>query len=296
MNKKVFLFAVFPLLILVSFAAGFGINTWNISHKENISKKKELSLQDEIVALRSEVVPDKGFELPVTWGNLGPKLVDLGVIDINKFESAVPMSNEEEKILTQGSAQKLTIDSANSQFVVDFLWAVGLAQKSVVYTEGPMGKEYKSDQAGFASTGGWSLGNKDSLAYLNRYELIPLTPEQNTRVGNISKNVYRPCCGNSTWFPDCNHGMAALGAIEMMVAENLSDEEIYTNILKLNSFWFPDSYILTALYFKNQGIDWKDVDAKEALGSEYSSAQGAANIAKKVGPLPKSGGGGSCGA
>ena len=71
-----------------------------------------------------------------------------------------------------------------------------------------------------------------------------------------------------------------------MVAKNLSDEEIFTNVLKLNSFWFPQSYITAATYFERQGTKWEDVDAKLILGSGFSSGQGSAQIAKKVGPLP----------
>ena len=29
----------------------------------------------------------------------------------------------------------------------------------------------------------------------------------------IAKGIYRPCCNNSTYFPDCNHGMAMLGLL-----------------------------------------------------------------------------------
>ena len=124
-----------------------------------------------------------------------------------------------------------------------------------------------------------------------------MTPEQQKRVEEIAKNIFRPCCGNSTWFPDCNHGMAALAAIEMMVAKNLPDDEIYKNVLKLNSFWFPSNYLTAATYFARQGVSWDKVSAKEVLGAEYSSGQGAAEVFKKVGPLPYDlkGVGGSCG-
>ena len=196
----------------------------------------------------------------------------------------------------EGSDQKIKIDSKNSQFVVDMLWAFGLAQKSIVYEEGPLGKEYKNEVGNFASTGGWTLAKGDAIKYLNRYDLISLTSDQQKLVGEIAKNVYRPCCGNSTWFPDCNHGMAALAAIELMVSAGLPEEQIYKEILKLNSFWFPDTYLTTAVYFDRAGTSWDKVNAKEVLGDKYSSGKGAADIAKKVGPLPGSDtGGGSCG-
>lgn len=247
--------------------------------------------------LPDKVTPAEGFTLPISWNDLGPELISLGVIDRQKFLETVQMSEAQKTMLTQGDDSGITINFENSQFVVDMLWALGLAQKSLVYTEGPMGKEYAGRAGNFASTGGWTLARGSAMEHYNKHDLIPLTPEQQKRVMDLASNVYRPCCGNHTAFPDCNHGMAALAAIELMVWKNLSDDEIYKNILKLNSFWFPQNYVTAATYFERQGVKWENIDAKLVLGSEYSSGQGAALIAKKVGPLPYSNeGSGSCGA
>ncbi|MBI2405438.1 hypothetical protein HYV21_00070 [Candidatus Microgenomates bacterium] len=249
----------------------------------------------DLSRLPEEVLPKEGMVLPVKWGQIGPRLVEAGVIDLDKFNNN--LTDEQKKILTQSSSEFIKIDSSNSHFVVNMLWALGLAQKSIVYEEGPMGKEHKAGVGNFASTGGWTLGREDAVRYLNQYELVPLTAEQQQKVAEIAKNVYRPCCGNSTWFPDCNHGMAALSAIELMVAEGVPEEQIYKYILALNSYWFPDTYIVTATYFARQGIQWKDVDAKLVLGKDFSSAQGAREVAKKVGPLLyRAERSGSCGA
>ncbi len=248
--------------------------------------------------LEEDVVPQGGIELPVSWGNIGPMLVTKGVIDLDKFKQAVKLTSDQEKILTEGTTDKIRIDSQNSQFIVDVLWAFGLSQKSIVYEEGPMGKEQKKDAGNFASTGGWTLAKGDAMNYLNRFDFVKLTQEQQKQVGEIAKNVYRPCCGNSTWFPDCNHGMAALAAIELMVAAGISEKDIYKNVLVLNSYWFSDTYMTIATYFARQGTVWKDVDAKMVLGPEYSSGRGAGIVSQKVGPLPwrKAPTGGSCGA
>ena len=246
--------------------------------------------------VEKEVLPEGGIELPVAWGDMGPRLIELGVIDEAKFKEAVKLTPEQEEILTKGTDKKIMINAANGQFVVDMLWALGLAQKSIVYEEGPMGKEYKDKAGNFASTGGWSLARGNAMEHLNRYDLIKLTPEQQKKVGEIAQNVYRPCCGNSTWFPDCNHGMAALAIIELLVAGNVDEATIYRKLLGFNSFWFADSYLYVATYFARQGIPWGEVDAKAILGKEYSSAQGAQAIMKKVGQLPnRPTRGGSCG-
>lgn len=263
-----------------------GIDSWERSG----GKLADLSKLEDVV------IPKDGIELPVSWGTLGKQLVDAGVIDLAEFKKVVKMTPEQEKIFTEESEEKIKITADNSQFVVDVLWALGLSQKSIVYVEGPMGKEEKADVANFASTGGWNLAKGDAVNYLNKFDFIPLTGEQQKKVGEIAKNVYRPCCGNPTWFPDCNHGMAALAIIELLVSAGVDEATIYRKILGFNSFWFPDSYLTVATYFARQGMTWDNVDAKEVLGPKYSSSQGAGETAEKVGPLPyRPTSGGSCG-
>ena len=133
------------------------------------------------------------------------------------------------------------------------------------------------------------------MDHYSKHEFVVLSQEQAEMVKRVSENIYRPCCGNSTYFPDCNHGMAMLGLLQLMAAQNLSEAEMYQFALKVNSYWFPDTYLAIATYFAKQGVQWKDVDAKEALGSAYSSAAGYRKILTEVEP-PKSGGsGGGCG-
>ncbi len=247
--------------------------------------------------ITTDVLPQAGYEMPIAWGDIGPKLIASGVIDLAKFKAAVKLTPEQEDILVKGSDKNIKIDSSNVQFVVDMLWALGLAQKSVVYDQGPMGGQYKTQVANFSSTGGWTLGAGNAMQYYNGSDFIKLTPEQQQKVAEIAKNVYRPCCGNSTYFPDCNHGMAALAMIELMVANNVNEKTIYKKLLGFNSFWFSDTYVTTAVYFARQGIAWKDVDAKTVMGEKYSSGQGASTIAVEVGDLPwKAKSGSSCGA
>lgn len=252
----------------------------------------------DLSSLEEQVTPKEGIELPVSWGNIGPQLLSLGVLDLAKLKQIIQLTSEQETILTKGSNDKIKITSDNSQFIVDILWAVGLAQKSIVYTEGPMGKEEKDKVGNFASTGGWTLAKGPAINYLNKFDVIPLTDDQQKKVGDIAKNVYRPCCGNSTWFPDCNHGMAALAAIELMVSAGLDERTIYKNILALNSYWFRDTYLTTATYFARQEKSWNSLDPKMLLGEVYSSGRGASLVGQKVGPLPykPQPQGGSCGA
>lgn len=248
-------------------------------------------------SIPQKVTPQEGFELDFSLGDLGPKLIESGVIDLAKFKQATKMSQKEENILMEGSNENLEINPSNAHFMVNILWALGLAQKSLVYDIGPMGTQYKDKAGNFASTGGWTLARGEAVDYLNKFDLISLNESQQQQVYEIAQNVYRPCCGNATSFPDCNHGMAALAAIEIMVSQGLSEDKIYENLLKLNSFWFPSTYLAIATYFERQETPWESVDAKLVLGQDYSSGQGAANIYKQVGTLPyEATGGGSCGA
>lgn len=299
-RKRIGLILLFLAVFLLIGSGGLvlGMNFPGIQAKiqaNQLSKKNDRE-SAEYQKISDAVLPEEGFTLPISWGDLGPKLVSAGVIDEKKFEEAVQATDQQKKILSQGTNDPIVINTQNSQFVVDLFWAIGLAQKSVVYSEGPMGREYKNTRGNFASTGGWTLAKGDAVKYLNKFELIPLTPDQQTRVADIAQNIYRPCCDNSTWFPDCNHGMAALAAIEMMVAKDMSNDEIYKNILKLNSFWFPDSYLTAAIYFDRQGTSWDKVDAKSVLGKDFSSATGSRRLQSIVGPLPGRSSGGSCGA
>ena len=297
MKKRLLILVAFLAVGVSGLALGANLPKFESYFKKAVEEKRTAGEKERVDKLAALVLPEAGYELPISWGDLGPRLIKAGVIDEAKFSEAVNLTDEQKEILTKGKDTNVKIDSTNGQFVVDLLWAIGLAQKSIVYEEGPLGKEYAKEQGNFASTGGWTLAKGDAVNYLGKYDLIPLTSEQQKRVGEIAKNVYRPCCGNPTWFPDCNHGMAALAAIEMMVAAGVPDEEIYKNVLKLNSFWFPDTYLVTAVYFDRQGTSWDRVNAKEVLGVKYSSGQGAADISKKVGPLPGSENvGGSCGA
>lgn len=134
------------------------------------------------------------------------------------------------------------------------------------------------------------------MSHYSIHTYVILTKEQQEMVDRVSRGIYRPCCGNSTHFPDCNHGMAMLGLLELMAANNISEEEMYDVALKVNSYWFPQTYVELATYFEEQGTKWADVDAKLVLGKEYSSGQGYAQTRQKIQslPTPPSGGGG-CG-
>ena len=251
----------------------------------------------KVARFQKEVLLKEGVDLGVDFGDLGKKLIEAGVIDEEKFLQIYSFSDDREKykaMLTgKDSRENIVMDEVNSRFILNALWALGLAQKSDALAN--MKNEF-DDVSKLASTGGWSLGKEDAMTYYGKSELLKLSDDQQKLVSKIAGNIYRPCCGNSAAFPDCNHGMAMLGFIELMVANGKSENEIYKVALKMNSYWFPDTYMTLANYFEiKENKKWKDVDPKEVLGEKYSSGYGYANVVKAVSPVGGSGGGGGCG-
>lgn len=291
------------LLIIDSLALGALTDQLIMRRQVNRLQSQLLEVKNPELLVKeatSQVLPSGGYSTSLKWGDIGKKLVDSGAIDVNKFRE-IHKSDIDGRadldILDGNSNKSITINENNSRLVVNLLWALGLVNKSKVLDEGPM-KSGGTEPSNFASTGGWTLGTKPAMQLYSSQELIPLTPEQQELVRKIAENIYRPCCGNSVAFPDCNHGMAALAYVELAVASGLTEKQIYKDILAMNSFWFPDTYVEMAVFFqKQQGLTWDKVDPKTALSKDYSSAQGAARINQAVQGVPGiQSRGGSCGA
>lgn len=299
LSKVVPLWMVLVIVLDVTFLSGIAqyyLMKWEL--KQVVTQLTKTTQTPEQLAqiLKQEVLPQKGYMTSLKWKDLGKKLVEAGAIDRKKYEEIFTASSDgadHMKYLDGNWDENITINEQNARFMVNTLWALGLVNKSKVLDEGPMRGE-GIETGKMASTGGWTLGSKDAMELYSSAQVIPLTDEQQEQVKRIAENVFRPCCGNSTYFPDCNHGMAALGYIEWAIYNGLSEEQIYKDLLVLNSFWFPQNYVEMAVYFDKQGIKWKNVDAKLALSSAYSSAQGAQSIKQSVQPAAGSGGGGSC--
>ncbi len=251
-----------------------------------------------IKTAQAKVLPADGYATKIKWGDIAKKLVEVGAIDEQKYRDIYTSKTagaDELEVLSGTSDRPIVINENNAGFIVNTLWAFGLTQKSKVLDEGPMRADPK-DTGRFASTGGWTLGQKEAMELYSSEDLVSLTDDQQERVQRIAENVFRPCCGNSTAFPDCNHGMAALGYIELAVAAGLSEDQIYKDLLAFNSYWFPDTYVKMAVYFqKEEGKAWEKVDAKTALSRDYSSSAGAQKIEQAVQTEPAlNSKGGSC--
>ncbi len=249
--------------------------------------------------LEEEVLPSDGVVLPVRWGDLGAKLVSVGAIDAEKFtaiyEGRGTFTDEYKNLLLGQSEGNLRITKDNAGYLLNLFWALGLANKNPILDSGEMKDPRYGGAENFASTGGWTIAEGNPMDHYSRHVFFNLTPEQQAVVDKVSKGIYRPCCGNSTHFPDCNHGMAMLGLLELMASQGVNEQDMWKTALVVNSYWFPDTYLTVATYMKNKGIDWKDTNPQEMLGENFSSAQGYARIASQVVQLQQQQGGSGCG-
>lgn len=250
------------------------------------TSEQNTEIAQQISATEEIVLPSRGVELPVIWGDLGAKLVSVGAIDADKLKDIYNQrgmfTDEYKNLLAGNNKGKLKITKDNAGYLLNLFWALGLANKNPILDSGEMSDPRYGGAKNFASTGGWTIAKGDSMEHYSRHMFFTLSSEQQAIVDKVSKGIYRPCCNNSTHFPDCNHGMAMLGLLELMASQGVSEQDIWKAALVVNSFWFPDTYITIATYMKNKGVDWKDVNPQEILGSAYSSASGYANIASKV--------------
>ncbi len=279
----------------------------NYQNQSAIKGDKTAKIIEENYSLK--VAPKEGVVLPARWGDLGAQMTSAGVIDKSKLEKIYAgrggLNAEEKKLLEGLDNGNLKITRENSGFLLNLLWALGLGNKNSILENGPMTDKKYGGAENFASTGGWTLARGDpegeqtpyragAMSHYSMHKFIVLTSEQQVLVEKVSKNIYRPCCGNSTYFPDCNHGMAMLGLLELMASQGVSEDEMYKSALAVNSFWFPDTYITIAKYLKSQGKDWSNADPKEILGFDYSSGPGYQKLLEKI-KNPEIRGGGSCG-
>ncbi len=251
-----------------------------------------------VSALQEKVIPAVGVTLPARWGDLGKQLVSSGVIDEPQFEALYArrggLSPDMQALLDNTDNSDLVITPQNSGVILNLLWALGLGNNNPILTSGPMQNPQYGSAKNFASTGGWTLSVGDAMTHYSAHQFITLTADQQALVVRVAQNIYRPCCGNSTYFPDCNHGMAMLALLELMASQGVSETDMYKAALAVNSYWFPDTYMTLATYFQSQGIDWSAVDPKAVLGAAYSSAQGYQQIENKITPVQTQSSGG-CG-
>jgi hypothetical protein len=221
-----------------------------------------------------QVAPEKGINTGVIFGDAIQKVIAAGALDPEKLRTqSHALPRWVERLLANPSQEPIIFTRESARYLVNLLWPLGLSNRAVFNRESPINT---ADLSGFASTGGWTLGRApNGSAYFNTVDAIPLTGRQVFLALAVATNTYRPCCDNSTFFQDCNHGSALLGLIELAVSQGLSAKAIYRVALAANSYWFPERYARTAQHFsRSTGHSWRSVPPSLILGVDYSSLTG----------------------
>ena len=271
------------IIVAAAMIASAWIYTGGLGYRENQVKPEERVFGS---ALEELVLPSEGVVLPAAWRDLRIQMVRSGVIDKEKFkklyENRDGLGQDEKKLLDLADNGNIKITEENSGFILNLFWALGLGTKNDILESGPMADARYGGAGGFASTAGWTLAKGSAMDHYSRHQFIVLTPQEQEKVERVSKNIFRPCCDNSTYFPDCNHGMAMLGLLELMASQGVSEEEMYRAALEVNAYWFPDTYLTIAQYLNAKGIDWQEANPQEILGVGFSSISGYRRILKEV--------------
>ena len=259
----------------------------------------------EMQAMAAQINPKDGYKIPATYGDIGPRLVEVGAIDLDQFvkvyqEMGRPLSKEQLAILTEGSSASIVINQDNQHFLLNLFWAFGLANQNRVLTEGPMMRNGKEEVVNYASTGGWTIAARPISELYASNPILSLAEEQQKRLEEVAQGVYRPCCDNPTHFPDCNHGMAMLGLLELMASQGASVDEMFQAAKYVNAYWFPQQTLEVAVALKAaKNLDFEQADARLVVGQSMSSGSGFQSVHQwlaqngKLEQAPQSGG--SCG-
>src|SRR3989344_5145284 len=156
----------------VILALSFGLNVLALIYifKPQINKlvtaRRAVTEKKDKENLFDQINPVAGYEINASFGQLGPKMIENGVIDLEKFkqtyeQNGQTLTEEQLELLTKGSNKKVKITRDNSYFLLNFFWAAGLANKAKVLTEGDIIKYGEGQVGNFASTGGWSLAKSN---------------------------------------------------------------------------------------------------------------------------------------
>lgn len=224
-----------------------------------------------------QVIPPDGIRTTVTFGSSVQELIAAGAIDPEKLRAAYGskpgMPGWLAKLIVAPSSEPIILSMDTAPHLLNLLWPLGLSTRTRLNEKSPLNtKELPS----FASTGGWTLGRQpNGAAYFNKVASVSLTDKQEEKVQEVAMATFRPCCDNSTFFQDCNHGSALLGLIELGAAQGMTSAQLYRLSLDANTLWFPNQYVKTALYFALfEGREWNSVDPRLILGRPFSTLSG----------------------
>ena len=220
----------------------------------------------DIKALTIAVNPPNGVTLPVQYGQMGPKLLEAGVIDVSalKQQTGQALTDQDLEILTQGSQEAVVIDQQNASFLLNLFGGLGLANQNPIFDKAPIHEALY-----------WTLGRKPGSDLFSSTAILKLSPDQQARVEEVAKAVYRPCSDAAALSPDNKYSIAMLGLLELMASQNVSSAGMFSAAKQVNAFWFPKQTLEQAIFFvATQLQDYANVDARLIVSRAYFSASG----------------------
>lgn len=273
---------VLLFLGMLIFASGLGVS--NSGSPVPITKITHMAHPPiDTVALKNGINPANGFQLPVIYASIGPKLIESGTIDLARLQldyqrNGRTLSNQEVEILTRGSQEPIIISQENKDFLFRVFWAMGLTnQNTILDSESMHANGLQLED--MSSLSAWKLSQKPAVELFSSGNIVSLSPDQQSRVKEVARAVYLPCCDHPALFADCSHGMAMLGLLELMGSQGASTEAMFTAAKQVSAFWFPQQTLEKAIFMiATQLKDYPDADPQIIVGSDYSSAKGFQQI------------------
>jgi hypothetical protein len=160
----------------------------------------------DTVALTKAVNPSDGIKLPVIYGQVGPKLIETGAIDLSHLqrgyqENGQILSDQELEILTHGSQKSISVKRQNAAFLVQIFWAIGLTNRNPILEQGSIRADGVILEE-ISSIHGWKLSQKTAIELFSKGNIVSLSPDQQSRVEEVAMAIYLPCCDNPALFAE----------------------------------------------------------------------------------------------
>jgi hypothetical protein len=150
-NKRIQQIGWIVIGVIVVFLLGMGSGYPHWGQDETAEARQK----EDATKLYEQISPKDGYNLSVSYGSLGPQLIKSGVISYDAFaeiykNAGTPLTAKEIAALKDGSDEEIVINSENARYLLNFFWAVGLANRNTILTEGPMVQYSDGKVEGFA--------------------------------------------------------------------------------------------------------------------------------------------------
>jgi hypothetical protein len=273
-DRKMIVAAIFGMAFFVMMIVPAFIGGEEPGAGVKISKAQHMAHPPiDIPALTNTINPPAGFTLPIQYGQVGPNLIQAGVIDAASFrryfqQNGVSLPDQEMEWLIRGGQEPIIINSRNASFLLTLFWGIGVSNQNPVL-----------NQTSIQNANSWTLGQKSGEDLFSKKSFFTLSAEQQSRLEKIAQTAYQPCSEAPVLAPDNKYSLAALGLLEWMASQNTSPDIMLTALKQVNAFWFPEQTLEQGLFFvATQLKDYATIDPKTLASRAYFSATGFGQV------------------